>query len=57
MGQPREQNPYRTEKGKAADGVGFDLGRDGGAADENLDEEGDVVGIDIVANEEKVRTF
>ncbi|ORY24380.1 Spc98 family-domain-containing protein [Naematelia encephala] len=49
---PAEQNPYLTEKGKAGDGIGFGLGRDG-AVPAHEGQEGDVVGIDIVADEAK----
>jgi len=51
---PKERNPYSTEKGRAGDGTGFALGKDAGQTEEE-GEEGDIVGIDIVADEPKVR--
>jgi gamma-tubulin complex component 3 len=48
---PKEQNPYLTENGRNGDGVGFPLGKNSQAEDQG--EEGDVVGIDIVVNEDK----
>lgn len=50
---PRQQNPYLTERGRAGGGTGFALGKDGGQVDEEEDEEGEVVGIEIVADEAK----
>nr|XP_031862932.1 uncharacterized protein CI109_001407 [Kwoniella shandongensis]KAA5530004.1 hypothetical protein CI109_001407 [Kwoniella shandongensis] len=55
LAPPKEQNPYLTDKGKAGDGAGFPLGKDGAAAviAEGTGEEGEVVGIEIVADEAK----
>jgi hypothetical protein len=50
---PAEQNPYRTEQGKANDGTAFPLGVNGGQV-EDQPTEGDIVGIEIVADEAKV---
>ncbi len=52
---PKEQNPYLTARGRAGDGVAFALGKDGGAVPEDDADDGEVVGIDIVAAEEQVR--
>ena len=51
---PKELNPYLTDSGKAGDGVGFALGKDGGQVRGEEGKEGEVVGIDIVADEPKV---
>ncbi|WVR03818.1 hypothetical protein IAU60_000814 [Kwoniella sp. DSM 27419] len=48
-----EQNPYLTEQGLAGEGVGFPLGRNGGATANDEGDEGDIVGIEIVADEAK----
>lgn len=53
---PKEQNPYLRHKGKAADGAAFALGKDGGEAEEE-GEEGEIIGIDIVADEPKVNNW
>jgi gamma-tubulin complex component 3 len=50
---PKEQNPYLSDKGRAGDGTAFALGKDG-AVPEPDDESGEVMGIDIVADEEVV---
>ncbi|WWC87885.1 uncharacterized protein L201_002783 [Kwoniella dendrophila CBS 6074] len=50
---PKEQNPYLTEKGRAGEGVGFPLGKDGAINQEEEGEEGDIVGIEIVADQPK----
>ncbi|WVW80143.1 hypothetical protein I302_102118 [Kwoniella bestiolae CBS 10118] len=51
---PREQNPYLTEKGRAGEGVGFPLGKDGAVPSlEDEGEEGETVGIEIVADQNK----
>lgn len=52
---PPEQNPYLTEKGRAGDGTAFALGKEGGVV-EPLGMEADIVGIDIIAEEDKVST-
>lgn len=54
---PKEKNPYLTEKGRAGDGAGFALGKDGAPQVVDPGDEGDVVGIDIVVDEGKVRTM
>lgn len=54
---PKEQNPYLTEAGKAGEGTGFALGKDGGAGLIEDGEEGDVIGIDIVADEVAVSRY
>nr|XP_018264728.1 gamma-tubulin complex component 3 [Kwoniella dejecticola CBS 10117]OBR86886.1 gamma-tubulin complex component 3 [Kwoniella dejecticola CBS 10117] len=41
---PKEQNPYLSEKGRAADGVGFPLGKDGAADRAEEGDEGDIDG-------------
>ncbi|KAK8861575.1 hypothetical protein IAR55_002397 [Kwoniella newhampshirensis] len=54
LAPPKEQNPYMTEKGRAGEGAGFPLGKDGAATGvESMGDEGDVVGIEIVADEAK----
>ncbi|OCF57900.1 gamma-tubulin complex component 3 [Kwoniella mangroviensis CBS 10435] len=51
---PKEQNPYLTEKGRAGEGVGFPLGKDGSIPQgEDEGEEGEIVGIEIVADQNK----
>ncbi|WRT65700.1 uncharacterized protein IL334_002646 [Kwoniella shivajii] len=50
---PPEQNPYLTEKGRAGEGAGFPLGKDGGVLPKVEGDEGDIVGIEIVADQEK----
>ncbi|WWC68620.1 uncharacterized protein I206_102550 [Kwoniella pini CBS 10737] len=50
---PREQNPYLTEKGRAGDGTGFPLGKDGAVGQVDEGEEGDIVGIEIIADQAK----
>ena len=52
--RPKQQNPYLTERGKAVEGAGFDLGEEGAVLNEDQGEEGDVVGIEIVADEPRV---
>jgi gamma-tubulin complex component 3 len=49
---PRERNPYATETARAGDGIGFPLGK--GGKDAAVEDEEDVVGIEIVADEAKV---
>lgn len=51
---PKEQNPYLTERGREGEGTGFPLGKEGPIIEEGYDDE--VVGIEIVADEEKVKS-
>ncbi|WVQ93414.1 hypothetical protein IAU59_000485 [Kwoniella sp. CBS 9459] len=54
LSPPKEQNPYLTEKGKAAEGAGFPLGKEGTpVVASGTDEEEEVVGVEIVADEDK----
>ena len=50
---PPEQNPYLSQRGKAGEGIGFQLGKEGNP-EEPEGEQGEVVGINIVADEPKV---
>lgn len=51
---PKERNPYLTERGREGEGTGFPLGKEGPIIEEEDDDE--IVGIEIVADEEKVRS-
>lgn len=51
---PKEQNPYLTERAREGEGTGFPLGKEGPIIEEGDDE---VVGIEIVADEAKVRSI
>ncbi|OXG74279.1 gamma-tubulin complex component 3 [Cryptococcus neoformans Gb118] len=48
---PKERNPYLTERGREGEGTGFPLGKEGPIIEEEDDDE--IVGIEIVADEEK----
>lgn len=50
LSPPPQRNPYLTEKGRAGDGMGFPLGKDGQDPESG---EQEVVGIKIVDDEEK----
>jgi gamma-tubulin complex component 3 len=50
---PPERNPYLTERGREGDGTGFPLGANGVTVPGDVEPQ--VVGIDIVADEAKVR--
>jgi gamma-tubulin complex component 3 len=50
---PKEKNPYLSERGKKGDGLGFALGKEG-VPEQEEGEEGEIVGIDIIADEAKV---